>query len=200
MTELAHKHPQAVFIGLSQESDSVIRKFVDGMGSKMDYRVAADEDGTVSSHFKSNGTLRPIISSFIHIVSKSSVSLLLLLALMPSIFDSTQSLHHVSSCHPHVAMQGIPHAFIIGTNQEVVWQGHPMDPSFEPELNKALSVSSSASPKKAILDFQSMSETEIAALPMKEIKAILEVHKVDTRDCVEKPDYVAKVVALKKIN
>jgi thiol-disulfide isomerase/thioredoxin len=35
-------------------------------------------------------------------------------------------------------VSGIPEAFIIGSNGKVVWQGHPMNPDFEPALINAL--------------------------------------------------------------
>lgn len=31
---------------------------------------------------------------------------------------------------------GIPHAFIIGADGKIAWDGHPMDPKFEPTLKK----------------------------------------------------------------
>jgi len=31
---------------------------------------------------------------------------------------------------------GIPHAFIIGTDGKIAWDGHPMDPKFAPTLTK----------------------------------------------------------------
>ncbi|MFA5240311.1 MAG: TlpA disulfide reductase family protein [Phycisphaerae bacterium] len=36
-------------------------------------------------------------------------------------------------------VRGIPSAFIIGRNGQVAWQGHPMQPDFEPALIKAIS-------------------------------------------------------------
>jgi hypothetical protein len=35
-------------------------------------------------------------------------------------------------------VSGIPEAFIIGRSGKVVWEGHPMNPDFEPSIVKAL--------------------------------------------------------------
>ena len=35
-------------------------------------------------------------------------------------------------------VNGIPHAFVVGREGDVVWQGHPMEPAFENAIKKAL--------------------------------------------------------------
>jgi len=43
LTEMQKKFKDVTFIGVSDEKESTVQKFVDDMGSKMDYRVAIDD-------------------------------------------------------------------------------------------------------------------------------------------------------------
>jgi thiol-disulfide isomerase/thioredoxin len=84
---------------------------------------------------------------------------------------------------------GIPHAFVVGKDGKIAWQGHPADPSFEPAV-----VSAAQKPGKApALDVSAMSEAEVSALSVKELKGVLGQHGVDFTGAVEKADLVELV-------
>ena len=56
LTELQKKFKDVVFIGVSDEDADTVKKFVDKMGDKMDYRVAVDKDGqTGEAYMKAYG-------------------------------------------------------------------------------------------------------------------------------------------------
>jgi thiol-disulfide isomerase/thioredoxin len=46
------------------------------------------------------------------------------------------SVGYGSSSGEDYGVRGIPHAFIINPDGKIVWDGHPMDPNFEPTVTK----------------------------------------------------------------
>ncbi|KAJ3339195.1 hypothetical protein HDU93_008488 [Gonapodya sp. JEL0774] len=86
--------------------------------------------------------------------------------------------------------RGIPHAFILTPDNKVAWHGHPMEPAFEQELEKA---AKSATPRikvKPILE----SEDELMKRSVKDLKALLQERGVYFADCVEKSDLAKRIV------
>ncbi|KAJ3027747.1 UNVERIFIED_CONTAM: hypothetical protein HDU68_003192 [Siphonaria sp. JEL0065] len=56
ITEIAKRHPEVSFVGITQEQDeSVVQAFVDKMGSQMDYSVAIDANGAIKQVVKDSG-------------------------------------------------------------------------------------------------------------------------------------------------
>ena len=86
-------------------------------------------------------------------------------------------------------VRGIPHAFVINKEGNVSWHGHPADPNFETEIDKAANQQMIPNPKNLSLD-------EVKKLPVRMIKKILATHKVDYSDCVEKQDLIDRVKTL----
>jgi hypothetical protein len=109
-------------------------------------------------------------------------------------------------------IQGIPHAFIVNRYAsklaysdlqsssdliltyrmgKIVWNGHPMDPAFESSLSSALAEKGASAPS-------TLTEAAIKAMNATELKSLLESHNINTSDCLEKSDLLAKAVALTK--
>jgi len=66
LTELQHQYgDQVIFIGVSSESVSQVRPFVDQMGIKMDYRVAVDVNGEVQSKYMDSYNVNGIPHCFV---------------------------------------------------------------------------------------------------------------------------------------
>jgi hypothetical protein len=82
-------------------------------------------------------------------------------------------------------IRGIPHAFIIGKDGEVLWHGHPMEPDFENRLNDALKV-----PSKVHFDAKHMTAEQLMELGVKDLKQILQSHNIDYSGAVEKSELV----------
>jgi thiol-disulfide isomerase/thioredoxin len=51
LTEMQKKFKNVTFIGVSDEKEPVVKKFVKEMGDKMDYRVAIDDDRKTSANY-----------------------------------------------------------------------------------------------------------------------------------------------------
>mmetsp|Transcript_96935 Transcript_96935/g.134633 ORF Transcript_96935/g.134633 Transcript_96935/m.134633 type:complete len:195 (-) Transcript_96935:37-621(-) len=65
LTELQHKYPDAKFIGITNEPPQTAQPFVNGMGDKMDYRVACDPTGSVSGKYMQHWNLQGIPSAIV---------------------------------------------------------------------------------------------------------------------------------------
>eukprot|EP01117_Protostelium_nocturnum_P005071 TRINITY_DN1835_c0_g1_i1.p1 TRINITY_DN1835_c0_g1~~TRINITY_DN1835_c0_g1_i1.p1 ORF type:complete len:116 (-),score=51.96 TRINITY_DN1835_c0_g1_i1:26-373(-) len=85
-------------------------------------------------------------------------------------------------------VRGIPHAFIVGKDGKVSWHDHPMQSSFEVEIQKAVNV-----PNKISIDYKGMNEEELSKLGVGQLKEILKSNGVDYSGCVEKEDLVQLV-------
>lgn len=69
-------------------------------------------------------------------------------------------------------VSGIPHAVIIGPDQKIAWAGHPMDPEFEKNLEKAASASTGAAKTEAAATSAVTGEVKVEAAPVTgEVKA-----------------------------
>jgi len=84
-------------------------------------------------------------------------------------------------------VQGIPHAFLVDHNSKVVWHGHPMDPEFEPHLQKYISASA--------LSAKKWTKDELEALPVKQLKDILVQRNTSFVGLVEKHELVDKILS-----
>jgi len=74
---------------------------------------------------------------------------------------------------------GIPHAFVLGRDDKVLWNGHPADPALEKEIQRAL-----GQPKAK----ERYTDEEVATMSVKELKGALTLHNINFNDCVEKSD------------
>lgn len=94
------------------------------------------------------------------------------------------------------AVKGIPHAFVISHDNRVTFSGHPMDPGFE----GAVASAKNAAQLAARRDLSGLSNEDLKAMSVKELKAILTEYRVtrtSIAQCIEKQDLVDKVVALR---
>lgn len=82
-------------------------------------------------------------------------------------------------------VSGIPHAFVIDKHGNVIWHDHPAS-----DLDSILSTAVS----ETIVDVKSLTAADLKAMPAKELIKILLSHKVDASDCLEKQDYVDKIL------
>jgi len=82
------------------------------------------------------------------------------------------------------SIQGIPHAFIIGKERKVVWNGHPMESDFESNLQAAANA-----PKIIALDTKSSKE-KLMEYSIKDLKSFLVANSVDLSGCIDKTDLV----------
>eukprot|EP00198_Chlamydomonas_reinhardtii_P004271 XP_001693607.1 predicted protein [Chlamydomonas reinhardtii] len=137
-----------------------VKKFVEGMGAKMDYGVAVDSSGEVQE-----GLMMP------------------------------------------AGARGIPHAFVIDTNNAIAFSGHPMDPGFDTALRTAAAAASDrtggssssggagAAAEKTALPLITASLEELMGMSIKALKEILTERGLSTTDCFEKGDLAKKVHA-----
>lgn len=112
-------------------------------------------------------------------------------------------------------MQGIPHAFIVDHNLKVRWHGHPMDPSFESTIQKAVDGASPVEVQVLLsltslgllfcnadvksqsrIDVKGKSREELMAMPVKDLKQVLADHGISPvrRSLVEKGDLVTVIL------
>jgi len=82
-------------------------------------------------------------------------------------------------------IRGIPHAFVIGKDGKVGYHGHPMDPSFETEIQKAANVAS-----KPSFDPSKLTAEELAEVPVKDLKEFLGSKGIDYSAALEKKDLI----------
>lgn len=90
-------------------------------------------------------------------------------------------------------VSGIPHAFVVDTNGNVAWNGHPADPEFEKALTEAASKAGSPPPSHAhhytLEQIAQMTDDQMAHLSAKDLRGICQEYKVDVTACLEKVDY-----------
>ncbi|KAJ2958575.1 hypothetical protein NQZ79_g5843 [Umbelopsis isabellina] len=87
--------------------------------------------------------------------------------------------------------KGIPAAFILERNK-LIHNSHPMDPAFTNVLQAAVA-RSAASPPKA-LPLVTASRDELMQKPNKELRQILKERGISDKDCLEKSDFVDKII------
>ncbi|PNW74103.1 hypothetical protein CHLRE_13g585350v5 [Chlamydomonas reinhardtii] len=163
LTELQHKFrdKHVYVLGVTSEQNvAAVKKFVEGMGAKMDYGVAVDSSGEVQE-----GLMMP------------------------------------------AGARGIPHAFVIDTNNAIAFSGHPMDPGFDTALRTAAAAASDrtggssssggagAAAEKTALPLITASLEELMGMSIKALKEILTERGLSTTDCFEKGDLAKKVHA-----
>ncbi|KAG2443176.1 hypothetical protein HYH02_009253 [Chlamydomonas schloesseri] len=157
LTELQHvyKDKHVYVVGVTSEQNvATVKKFVEGMGSKMDYTVAVDSSGEVQE-----GLMMP------------------------------------------AGARGIPHAFIVDTNNAIVFSGHPMEPGFQSALRTAAAAASDRAGggggggAKQALPLITASLEELMGMSVKALKELLTERGLSTADCVEKGDLAKKVQA-----
>ena len=91
--------------------------------------------------------------------------------------------------------KGIPHAFVVGKDGKVSWHDHPMSRDFEPAIEKALAVPSTAPAAPApSFDPSKMSTEEISKLSAKDLKGYLKAKKIDVDNVLEKSELVDLVL------
>ena len=80
-------------------------------------------------------------------------------------------------------VRGIPHSFVCDREGTILYSGHPGQPSFEQAVAKACEHSK-----------ETRSREELAALPAKELKAILTGRGIGVSDLVEKSEFVDRIL------
>lgn len=98
---------------------------------------------------------------------------------------------------------GIPCVLVI-FNKKVVYKGHPMEDEFEEAIlaaRKAVAASAAASTSSEgksndadLIDFNTKTRAEIAAMSVSALQNQLKRRNVDYSDCIEKTDLVDRVV------
>lgn len=88
---------------------------------------------------------------------------------------------------------GIPHAFVIGADNRIAWAGHPMDAKFESAIVTAVQAAKAAPPKQTYPPV-TMTAEELSALPVKQLRKLLEERGVSFADCIEKGDLVKRIL------
>lgn len=89
---------------------------------------------------------------------------------------------------------GIPTAFIVTRKGHIAWHGHPMDPQFEANLAKA-AAEKPAEDAAPLPNVKTMTDAQLAALSVADLKRVLKHHHVDYSDCLEKSDLIQRVKA-----
>jgi len=82
---------------------------------------------------------------------------------------------------------GIPHAFIVGKDRKIVWQGHPMEPNFESQIEEAIGISSQAQSKP---DTRGLTPEKLKAMSIKELQGLLSSFGVNPAQFLEKADMI----------
>jgi len=89
-------------------------------------------------------------------------------------------------------VSGIPCAFVVDSKGIIRHYGHPMDPKFAETVsavcNEAKAAAAAAAPKPV-----TQTKEELAAMPVKELKAILNSWKVSFADLNEKSELVERI-------
>jgi hypothetical protein len=87
--------------------------------------------------------------------------------------------------------KGIPAAFILERNK-LIHTSHPMDPSFATVLQAAAARVAGPAPKA--LPLVTASRDELMQKPNKELKQILKERGISDKDCLEKSEFVDKIM------
>lgn len=85
-------------------------------------------------------------------------------------------------------IQGIPHAFIVGRDGKIAYSGHPAEPSFEQAIDQALSAGQEQA--REALPQVTASKEQLAAMGVKDLKAILDERKLSYAGITEKSELV----------
>mmetsp|Transcript_21619 Transcript_21619/g.67982 ORF Transcript_21619/g.67982 Transcript_21619/m.67982 type:complete len:208 (-) Transcript_21619:27-650(-) len=86
--------------------------------------------------------------------------------------------------------RGIPHAFVVDKDGTIVYSGHPMQPDFEKAVNNVVS---EAAPKQEALPLITATAEELAAMPVRELKAILSDRGISFIGLAEKQEFVERI-------
>ncbi|KAG2178889.1 hypothetical protein INT43_001735 [Umbelopsis isabellina] len=87
--------------------------------------------------------------------------------------------------------KGIPAAFILERNK-LIHNSHPMDPAFATVLQAAVARSAASPPKP--LPLVTAGRDELMQKPNKELRQILKERGISDKDCLEKGDFVDKII------
>ena len=82
-------------------------------------------------------------------------------------------------------LNGIPSAFIVDKKGQLRWGGHPMSPEFEQELSKAVA--------ESVVQLKDLSEGELKAMSVKDLKKLARENHIDVSTCLEKSEIVSKL-------
>jgi len=89
---------------------------------------------------------------------------------------------------------GIPHAFVVGKDGNIVWHGHPADSGMEREIAKAVAAPSTHTTTSTATSHSSYSRDELSEMTTRELKAVLSARGVDFSDCIEKADLIDRAL------
>jgi len=81
---------------------------------------------------------------------------------------------------------GIPHAFVINKNKEIVWHGHPMEPLFESTIEKCIETTPTSSVKTYTVE-------ELNKMNIKELQGILTSRGYNASNFLEKSDLIQAI-------
>ncbi|KAK3239141.1 hypothetical protein CYMTET_50910 [Cymbomonas tetramitiformis] len=90
-------------------------------------------------------------------------------------------------------VRGIPHAFVVDHVGMIQYSGHPGDPNFDSTVTSCLD---SARPPKVPLPLIASTREELAAMPVKALKQILQERSIKILDLNEKSEFVDRVIEL----
>lgn len=86
-------------------------------------------------------------------------------------------------------VSGIPVAFVIDTEGKIRHYGHPMEPKFAQVVGQVCNEAKAAGPEPV-----TKSKEELAAMPVKELKAILTSWGIPFADLNEKQELVERIL------
>jgi len=87
-------------------------------------------------------------------------------------------------------VSGIPCAFVVDSKGIITHYGHPMDPKFGQMVSAVCKEAKSAAAPKPV----TQTKEELAAMPVKKLKAILNSWKVSFADLNEKSELVERII------
>lgn len=86
---------------------------------------------------------------------------------------------------------GIPCAFVVAADGQVVWHGHPMDEALERSLEKA--VRTMEKQKRDAVGL--LKREDLEKMSVRDLKTVLFDHGVSSTGCVEKSDIVERILS-----
>jgi len=175
LSAMQQKYSDAIFVGVSSEDEKTVRTFVNQMGNKMSYRVAADEDYTLTRDYHVNFKVQGIPHAFL--IDKSGKIRYSGHPADPR-FEST-----LSKLLNEPATAG---AAAGGKDEDT--NNNKKSAAADKEKEGTAKAASAA------VDVKGMSREQIGKLSVKELKQVLAKASIDYSDCVEKVDLVDKVL------
>lgn len=93
---------------------------------------------------------------------------------------------------------GIPHAFVVDAEGQIIWNDHPAQPSLIQTLEKAIIGLKPSVSKSSNKESLSKMTEDLTKLSVKELKDICTEHNLNYSTCLEKQDFIQLIKEIKE--